>query len=247
LTICDEGVYEYCKKNEILEIGVLKKILLCAENITKSYLSGNAVLEVLNGVNFQIWDREMAVLLGSSGSGKSTLLNILAGIDKPDTGQIFMEEEDITLFTDDQMADKRNREIGFVLQFHHLLGDFTVLENVMMPALIAGTDKGLARKKTLGLLEDVGLAERADHKPGELSGGEAQRVAVARALINDPKLVLADEPTGNLDRANGHKLIGLLTELNEKHGTAFLVATHNMELLNDARRLLLIDGKISEG
>jgi len=158
LTICDEGVYEYCKKNEILEIGVLKKILLCAENITKSYLSGNAVLEVLNGVNFQIWDREMAVLLGSSGSGKSTLLNILAGIDKPDTGQIFMEEEDITLFTDDQMADKRNREIGFVFQFHHLLGDFTVLENVMMPALIAGTDKGLARKKTLGLLEDVGLA-----------------------------------------------------------------------------------------
>lgn len=224
----------------------LKNILISAENITKSYLSGKAKLNVLNNVSFEIARGEMVVLLGASGSGKSTLLNILAGIDKPESGKVFIENSETTSYSDDDLADKRNRSIGFVFQFHHLLGDFTILENVMMPSLIAGTDHGIARTKAVSLLGDVGMLDRASHRPGEVSGGEAQRVAMARALINEPALVLADEPTGNLDRSNGEKLMALMFELNQKRGLTFLIATHNVELLGNSRRLVLVDGRISE-
>jgi len=225
--------------------GILKNSLLYAENITKSFHSGNSKLEVLKGVSLELQAGEMVMLTGASGSGKSTLLNILAGIDRLDSGRVFLENEEITSYGDRKMAETRNHDIGFVFQFHHLLGDFTVLENVMMPALIAGTDYGIARKKALGLLEDIGLPDRHRHRPGEISGGEAQRVAVARALINEPKVVFADEPTGNLDRLNGERLVNLLGDLNRGRNLSFLVATHNRELLPGARRLLLLDGKIS--
>ncbi len=225
---------------------MLKNSLLSAENITKSYLSGDSKLMVLKGVTFNIYAGEIAVLLGASGSGKSTLLNILAGIDMPDEGKVILEGEELTQYNDDQLADKRNMDIGFVFQFHHLLGDFTVLENIMLPALIGGTQPDSARKKALELLEVVGLSDRAKHKPGEISGGEAQRVAVARALVNDPKLVLADEPTGNLDAKNGHKLLGLLFDLNRERNLTFFIATHNRELTKGPRRLNLVEGRIYE-
>ncbi|MBD3167904.1 MAG: ATP-binding cassette domain-containing protein [candidate division Zixibacteria bacterium] len=224
----------------------MKNSLLSAEYIIKTFVSGDTKLEVLKGVSFTIRHGEIAVLTGASGSGKSTLLNILAGIETLDSGKVYLEEEDLTSLADKSMAERRNRDIGFVFQFHHLLEDFTVLENVMMPALILGTERGLARRKALELLEEVGLENRSGHKPAEISGGEAQRVAVARALVNEPKMILADEPTGNLDRANGEKLVELLSKLNREHRASFLIATHNEELLEGSRRFKLIDGKIIE-
>ena len=224
----------------------MKNALLSAENIIKTFISGDTKLEVLKGVSFTIALGDMAVLTGASGSGKSTLLNILAGIETLDSGKVCLEEENLTSLSDKAMAECRNRKIGFVFQFHHLLDDFNVLENTMMPALVSGTERSLARKKALELLKEVGLANRSGHKPAEISGGEAQRVAVARALINEPKMILADEPTGNLDRTNGEKLVELLLRLNREHGAGFLIATHNEELLEGSRRFKLIDGKIIE-
>jgi lipoprotein-releasing system ATP-binding protein len=224
----------------------MKNTLLSAENITKSFTSGNSKLEVLKGASFGIGYGEMAVLTGASGSGKSTLLNILAGTDHLDSGKVFLEENEISGYDDSRMAEKRNHDIGFVFQFHHLLGDFTVLENVMIPAMIAGTDSNTIRKKALELTDYLGLSGRISHKPAEISGGEAQRAAVARALINDPKLLLADEPTGNLDRLNGKILLGLLDKINKERNLTILIATHNKELLTGSRRLVLMDGRVSE-
>ncbi len=224
----------------------MKNPLLSAEKVTKNYRSGNTILEVLKGVDLSLDEGEIAVLLGASGSGKSTLLNILAGIDKPDSGKVFLNNDELTSFIDNRLTKKRNRELGFVFQFHHLLKDFTVLENVMLPGLIAGTDIKKVRIKAMELLEELGLPDRASHKPGEISGGEAQRVAVARALINNPRIVFADEPTGNLDRANGKVLLNLLEQLNQRYRLTFLIATHNEELLEQSRQLLLKDGIIYE-
>ncbi|MBD3233158.1 MAG: ATP-binding cassette domain-containing protein [candidate division Zixibacteria bacterium] len=224
----------------------MKNPLLSAEKVTKNYQSGNTILEVLKGVDLSLNEGEIAVLLGASGSGKSTLLNILAGIDKPDSGKVYLNNDELTSFMDNRLTKKRNRELGFVFQFHHLLKDFTVLENVMLPGLIAGTDIKKVRIKAMELLEELGLPDRASHKPGEISGGEAQRVAVARALINNPRIVFADEPTGNLDRANGEVLLNLLMQLNQRYRLTFLIATHNEELLEQSRQLLLKDGIIHE-
>ncbi|MCP4631505.1 MAG: ABC transporter ATP-binding protein [candidate division Zixibacteria bacterium] len=224
----------------------MKKTLLCAESITKSYVSGNTQLAVLKGVSFDLIHGEIAVLLGASGSGKSTLLNILAGIDKLDTGKVIMKETEISSLDDNMLTNIRNRDIGFIFQFHNLLSDFNVIENVMIPAMIAGLEYDEARSKAQLLLEEVGMSDRCEHKPGEISGGEAQRVAVARAMINEPDLILADEPTGNLDRFNGQKLVSLLVDLNLKKERTFLIATHNQELLPNVRKFMLLDGQVHE-
>lgn len=224
----------------------MKNVLLSAENITKSFISGDNRLEVLKGVDFRMRAGEIVILTGASGSGKSTLLNILAGIELNDSGRVFLNDMEISACTERESAEIRNREIGFVFQFHHLLEDFTILENVMMPSLISGKDFGEARADALKILDILKLTDRSDHKPAQVSGGEAQRVAVARALINKPNIVLADEPTGNLDRKNGETLVELISNINKNFGVAFLIATHNQELLPVCRRLLLMDGKISE-
>lgn len=202
------------------------------------------MLHVLKGVDIGVKKGEIVAVVGASGVGKSTLLHILGTLDRPTKGRVNLNSTDVFSLNDRELARFRNKTIGFVFQFHHLLPEFSALENVMMPRLIAGEDEGKIRDKALGLLSEVGILERADHKPGELSGGEQQRVAVARALINDPQVVIADEPSGNLDKDTGGELHNLIGELNQKKGQTFLIATHNQLLAQQAHRIVtLIEGK----
>lgn len=189
----------------------------------------------------------MVAVMGASGVGKSTLLHILGTLDRPTSGEILYDGINVASLSDQELTRFRNRRIGFVFQFHHLLPEFTALENVMMPALISGPPTSLeARDKAAGLLEELGLGNRADHRPGELSGGEQQRVAVARALVLDPTVVLADEPTGNLDTNTGDELFGLLVDINQRRKTTFVIATHNESLATRCHRTLhMVDGKIT--
>ncbi|MEM6764909.1 MAG: ABC transporter ATP-binding protein [Bacteroidota bacterium] len=200
--------------------------MLIAKGIEKYYGS----LHVLKGVDMELATGEVMSLVGTSGAGKSTLLQVLGTLDQADKGKVQFEGQDIFGLSQKQQAAFRNKHLGFIFQFHHLLPEFTALENVCMPAFIAGTGKGEAMEKATSLLERLGLGERLEHKPSELSGGEQQRVAVARAIINDPSLVLADEPTGNLDSANSHGLYDLIFELAHSMKVSFLIATHNQEL-----------------
>jgi lipoprotein-releasing system ATP-binding protein len=224
-----------------------RSILLNGENIWKEYPMGkNQALQVLKGVNIEIRQGEFVVIVGPSGSGKSTLLHLLGGLDRPTDGIIKLGEQNIFVQTEEQLAIFRNRSLGFIFQFHHLLPEFTALENVCMPALIAGKTIKEATPRGQILLEQVGLSDRLHHKPNELSGGEQQRVAVARALMNNPQLVLADEPSGNLDEENGLSLHRLLVHLSESFGMTFVVATHNIDLTRRANRVLkLSEGKLS--
>jgi lipoprotein-releasing system ATP-binding protein len=188
------------------------------------------------------------VIIGPSGSGKSTLLHLLGGLDRPSSGKVIVDDQDLGVMSEDELAAFRNRTLGFVFQFHHLLPEFTALENVAMPALIRGERLEEARGRAVALLEEVGLSERVEHKPSELSGGEQQRVAVARALMNSPALILADEPSGNLDEENSQKLHQLLADLALKRGLSFLIATHNLDLTKRAHRVLqLVDGRLVTG
>lgn len=217
------------------------EILLSAKNISKRYGS----LPVLKGVNFSIHEGEVVSIVGSSGAGKSTLLHILGTLDTPDEGEIFFRGENLKSFSGKQLAAFRNKNIGFIFQFHHLLPEFTALENIMMPGLLANQKKAELEPRALLLLEKLGLRERAQHKPAELSGGEAQRVAVARALMNQPQLICADEPSGNLDSEKARELHQLFFDLRKEFNITFLIVTHNEELANMSdRKLLMKDGQI---
>jgi lipoprotein-releasing system ATP-binding protein len=205
-------------------------------------------LHVLKGLDIEVREGEIAVIIGPSGSGKSTLLHLLGGLDRPSSGKVIVDDHDLGVLTDDELAAFRNKTLGFIFQFHHLLPEFTALENVAMPALIRGEKLEEARGRAVALLEEVGLSERVEHKPNELSGGEQQRVAVARALMNNPTLVLADEPSGNLDEDNSQKLHQLLSDLAQKMGLSFVIATHNLDLTKRAHRVLqLVDGRLVTG
>lgn len=217
--------------------------MLIGENIWKAYEG----LEVLKGVDLRIEASSITSIIGKSGTGKSTLLHILGTLDKADKGKVIIDGVDIGALSKDKLAAFRNEKIGFVFQFHHLIPEFTALENVSIPALINKKSKKEATASAEKLLEFLGLSERMEHKPGELSGGEQQRVAVARALINDPLIVFADEPTGNLDTETSTELHNLLVSLKEQMNQTFVIVTHNLELasLSD-RRLEMINGKVVE-
>ncbi|OCG45808.1 lipoprotein releasing system, ATP-binding protein [Gilliamella sp. Choc4-2] len=208
------------------------EILLSARNLCKTYKEGKMITEVLKNVSFDIYSKSLLAIIGSSGSGKSTLLHLLGGLDKPTSGEIVFKTQYLNRLSEQEKAQLRNQEIGFVYQFHHLLPDFTALENVAMPLLIGGILPNEAKKRAMAMLESVNLVKRANHRPSELSGGERQRVAIGRALINNPALVMADEPTGNLDKSTADSIFELLIKLNREHGTAFLVVTHDLELAN---------------
>jgi lipoprotein-releasing system ATP-binding protein len=223
-------------------------IVLEGIDIHKSFQTGVETLHVLKGVDIRIKRGEMVSVVGASGVGKSTLLHILGALDRPTKGKVRLDSTDVFALNDKRLAHFRNKTVGFVFQFHHLLPEFSALENVMMPRLIAGEETGTIRRKAEEYLSEVGLADRGHHKPGELSGGEQQRVAVARALVNDPQMVIADEPSGNLDKATGEELHNLMCQLNQKKGQTFVIATHNQLLAQRAHRVIrLVDGQIGPG
>ncbi len=216
--------------------------MIALRHVTKEYVDGPRVVRVLTGLDLEIAAGERVAIVGESGVGKSTLLHIVGTLDRPSSGEVWFDGEDLATKSDRELAAFRNREIGFIFQFHHLLPDFTALENVMMPARIAGVGTEPARRQAAALLERVGLAERLGHKPGELSGGEQQRVAVARALIQEPRVLLADEPTGNLDPLTGEGVQDLLIELNRERRTTLVVVTHNRGLADAMDRTLRLAG-----
>jgi lipoprotein-releasing system ATP-binding protein len=218
--------------------------LIRIRGLNKSFSTPGEDLHILKDISLALHKEEMAAVMGPSGVGKSTLLHILGALDRPSSGSVLYEGVDIFNLKSDMLAGFRNKTIGFVFQFHHLLPEFNAIENTMMPALISGINRAHAYSKAKAILADVDLSDRLLHKPGELSGGEQQRVAVARALILEPKVILADEPTGNLDTRTGEELFNLLTVLNKK-GITFLIVTHNEELASGCGRIIkMLDGRV---
>lgn len=221
-------------------------ILLQCDNLCKRYQEGSVQTDVLRNVSFSVTPGEMMAIVGSSGSGKSTLMHLLGGLDTPTAGDVVFKGQSLNGMSSAAKAELRNRELGFIYQFHHLLPDFSALENVAMPLLIGKAATGEAEARAIDMLAAVGLEKRAAHRPSELSGGERQRVAIARALVNNPRLVLADEPTGNLDARNADAIFDLLGELNVRQGTAFLVVTHDLHLAKRLNRQMeMRDGQLS--
>ena len=225
----------------------MTETILKSNNIFKSFQTTKKVnLNVLKGISLEIQKGKITIIVGASGAGKSTLLHLLGGLDRPDSGEIFYDDKNIFDFSDDKLARFRNKNVGFVFQFHHLLPEFSALENVMIPQLINGVSLQIAKNKSEELLRIVGLTERLNHKPAELSGGEQQRVAVARALANNPKIIFADEPTGNLDSVNSEEIHKLILDLKLNFGVTFVIVTHNQNLVNLADQIYEIkDGKIN--
>ena len=222
-------------------------MLIKTKNLFKDYDGGTTKVSVLNGLDFEMEEGSLVGIYGASGSGKSTLLHILGGLDLPSQGQVIFQGQKLSQMNDEQIATFRNESIGFVFQFYYLLPEFNAVENVMMPCLIGGLSRKDSLERAKSALEEVGLTHRANHRPSELSGGEQQRVALARAAVMQPKLILADEPTGNLDRQTGEKVFEYLLELNRRDNISMIVVSHNQELLRQLPlTLLLEDGKLHD-
>jgi len=223
------------------------ELAIRAVGVRKSFRSGAAELHVLNGIDLAVPRGEMVAIVGPSGSGKSTLLHVLAALDTPTSGAIYFGQKALEAFSEAERAVYRNRSIGFVWQRHHLLPDFTAAENVAMPLLVEGVARDRAESSALRWLEQVGLRERAGHRAGELSGGEQQRVAIARALVAEPQLLLADEPTGDLDEQNAEAVFGLMQRLHSAHGLTSVMATHNLSLAGRCHRVLALEHGVLAG
>jgi lipoprotein-releasing system ATP-binding protein len=226
----------------------MKKILLKAEHLFKSYKTiKNVELSVLKDVELEIIQNDISVIVGASGAGKSTLLHLLGALDKPDAGKVIYQDKNIFELSNESLATFRNKNIGFIFQFHHLLPEFTALENVSIPQMINGISFSKASVKSKELLKAVGLSDREDHKPAELSGGEQQRVAVARAFANNPQIIFGDEPTGNLDSKNSESIHLLISELRDKFNMTFVIVTHNSNLVEMADHVYEIkDGRFTK-
>jgi lipoprotein-releasing system ATP-binding protein len=221
--------------------------LVTVRNLEKFFINNQHRVEVLKGLDLNLFKQDTLAVVGASGTGKSTLLHILGTLERPSGGQVLFEGQDIFEQTAKELARFRNRKIGFVFQFHHLLPEFTALENTMMPLLIGGCGKQKAQERAEEILIQLGLRDRLFHRIGELSGGEQQRVAIARSLISSPRLILADEPTGNLDRKTGEQIVDLFLRQNQENGVTFLMVTHNQELSKRFRRnIKIVDGKAIE-
>ncbi len=223
-----------------------KKVIIKTSGLTKEYqVSKTETLRVLKGIDTEIYEGEIITIVGPSGAGKSTLLHIIGTLDKPTSGNVIFDGEDVFSLGSNDLARFRNTRIGFVFQFHHLLPEFSAIENVCIAALISGKSMKSVEGKAKELLTEVGLGDRLHHKPSELSGGEAQRVAIARALINDPKVILADEPTGNLDSKNSDEVLHLIFDLRKKYNRTFIIVTHNEIFAQKTDRTLrMVDGQI---
>ena len=226
-------------------MSTVAEALVVIQDLHKSFQHMGRTLEILRGIDLAIYEREILSIVGPSGAGKSTLLHCIGTLDLPTSGRVRLAGEELTALGSTRLAAIRNRTLGFVFQFHHLLPEFTAQENVMMPGLIAGKGRKEIERQAGALLEEVGLAHRSTHRPGELSGGEQQRVAIARALLLDPKLVLADEPTGNLDSATSDAIHDLFFQINRDHGTTIVVVTHNPSFARRMPRVVhMRDGKV---
>ncbi|MBK8315481.1 MAG: ABC transporter ATP-binding protein [Acidobacteria bacterium] len=224
-----------------------KEILLSASGLTKIYQGRAEAVEVFKGLDLEVGRGEMVAVIGESGSGKSTLLHLLGGLDRPNAGSVKIDQIDITKSTELDLARFRNRQIGFIFQFHHLLPEFSAIENVMMPLLIGGELKQSAQIRALDLLKRIGLGERIEHRPGELSGGEQQRVALARAIARSPQILLADEPTGNLDQRTGDEVRQLIRQLQIEERMSAIIVTHNERLAENCDRILRLEnGRLIE-
>lgn len=226
----------------------MEETILTAEEIHKSFKTNQkTTVEVLKGITLNIIKNKITVIVGASGAGKSTLLHILSGLDRPDKGSVFFENSDIFKLSDDRLAAFRNKNIGFVFQFHHLLPEFSAMENIAIPMLINNVSQKKAFDKSKELLERIGLIDRSDHKPAELSGGEQQRIAVARSLINNPEIIFADEPTGNLDSINSNSVHQMFINLRDNYDKTFVIVTHNPELVKLSDIVYEIkDGKLNK-
>ena len=221
---------------------------MSARALEKTYPMGGGEVRVLRGLDLDVCAGEMVAITGASGVGKSTLLHVFGALDRPTGGEVFYKGERLFRLTDGELAVFRNREIGFVFQFHHLLPEFSALENVIIPGMLGGESRRAMEGRARELIERVGLKERINHRPSELSGGEQQRVAIARALVNRPALVLADEPTGNLDSGAAASVFDLMKDINRSDGVTFLVATHNVAIAERMdRRAIMVDGRIDAG
>lgn len=215
--------------------------MLKVENLSKEYPLPEGVLEVFKNISIELLEGDLAAIMGVSGVGKTTFLNLLGVLDKPTEGRILLDGDDVLLKDEKELAEIRNRKIGFVFQFYHLLPEFTTLENVMFPLLIRGVDKKEAQQKALKILQEVFLEEKIHIRPGKLSGGEQQRVAIARALVNEPKLLLADEPTGNMDWKTGQMILELIHELHQKKGLSSIIVTHNEKVAQFCHKAYLME------
>jgi lipoprotein-releasing system ATP-binding protein len=218
----------------------MSNVINC-ENLDYSYYDGNKRTPVLNNLNFKVIHGESIAILGQSGCGKSTLLNLIGGIDKPSTGKIYINDNNLASLSENKITELRAQSLGFVYQFHHLLKDFSAIDNISMPLLIQGVSKEISTKKASEIVKEIGLEHRKNHLPSELSGGERQRVAIARAIITSPSCLLADEPTGNLDAKNASSVLELLINLNQNQGSSLIIVTHDEIIANKMDRVLVLE------